>query len=260
MPTEHLIGADIAPLATFSMTNELATYPATNGNDKQPWNPMRSTTTGTVITLTWGGSVTLQAFGIHMHNLVGATVTLANGGGFSQVIAIPARTARGRCVDAWLDMRLLANTSAAVWTLTISGASANATIGEIVAVETASDLPWLVDGPLEIGERELAEIITTTYGVKRKLEYFVRIRMARGRTVEGIDQTMLYDLWKTVGGLNDPFLFVPNVDVNDAWLVEFDSDTIQWAHMAPDMNTSPVTGGIRPITVGLLELSGGLVP
>lgn len=251
MASEHLIGVNIAPLATFSMTNEHADYPAINGNDKAPWNPLKSSTSGSVITMTWGASVTLQAFAIHMHNLVGATVTLANGGGFSQVITIPARTSRGRCVDPWLDMREMAATSAATWTLTISGAASPMTIGEISAVATLSDAPFLVEGPVDFGEREIVEVIPTTYGVRHTFEYFVRIRSARGRLIVDTDRVIMYDLWKAVGGMNDPFLFIPNVDVNDAWLVEFDSDTIQWSRTTPEAS---------PITIGVVELSGGLVP
>lgn len=251
MASEHLLGVNVAPLATFSMTSEHADYPAINGNDKAPWNPMKATTTSTTITMIWGSSVTLQAFAIHMHNLVGATVTLTNIAFFNQVIAIPARTARGRCVDAWLDMRELANTASNQWNLTITGASGNVSIGEISAVATLSDAPFLVEGPVDFGEREIVEIIPTTYGVRHSFEYFVRVRSARGRLITEADRVIIYNLWKAVGGMNDPFLFIPNVDENDAWLAEFDSDTIQWSRTTPEAS---------PITIGITELSGGLVP
>lgn len=251
MAAEHLIGVNLATFATLSMTNEDLNYPATNGNNKMPWDPLKSTTVNTVITLTFSGDVTLEAFSIIHHNLVGATVDLANGVGFLQPIVIPARTSRGRCVNPWLDMRGLANTTDDVWTLTVAGALANVSIGEIVAVGTLSDLPLVVNEPPEFGERELVEIITTSYGVRRKLEYHTRMRHARGRLVEDVDQATVYALWQTVGGVTDPFLFIPDVDINDAWLAEFDSDTVQWSRSTPN---------VHPMSIGLTEVSGGLVP
>lgn len=247
----QLIGANIAPLATLSMDTPDLAYPASNGNNKKPWDPMRSTTTSVVITITFAIAKTLQALSIHMHNLEGATVTLTNTAGFSQVIAIPARTSRGRCVDAWLDMRAPLLTTAAVWTLTITGALANISIGELVAVETLSDLLFGGNDAVEQGEHEGLDIIPTTYGVKHKFEYETRARFARGRVMDDSDRALVYALWQIVAGMVDPFLFIQDVTQNDPWLAEFDEATIRWARMTPLMT---------PMTIGLTEVGAGLVP
>ncbi len=247
MAAKSLIGANVAVNATFSMTNQDGTYPATYGNDKDPANPLKSTTTSTVITITFSGNVVLQAIALINHNLVGATCTLANAAGYSQTITIPARTSDGQCVNAWRDMRLDANTTDDIWTLTITGASANVAIGEIVLVTTLSELNWRYG--VEFASIHPAIQLTTFYQSKVTYDTGIRVRRASGQLKKDTDKATLLSLWQQTKGPVLPFLLIPELANNDAWMVRFAEQELEWHPQAP-LATD--------VSVVVEELSSGL--
>ena len=248
MAAKSLIGANVAVNATFSMTNENATYPATNGNDKDPADPLKATTTSTVITITFSGNVVLQAIALINHNLVGSTCTLANAAGYSQTITIPARTSDGQCVNAWRDMRTDANTTDDIWTLTITGASANVAIGEIVLVTTLNELNWRYG--VEFAAIHPAIQLTTFYRSRLTYDTGIRIRRASGQLRKETDKATLLSIWQQAKGPVLPFLLIPELANNDAWMVRFTDDEFQWSPQAPLATNADVV---------LEELSSGLV-
>lgn len=228
------------------MTNQDSTYPATNGNDKEPANPLKSTTTGTVITMTFSGNVTLEAIAIINTNL-SVNATLANGNGYSQSIVSPSRTSDGQPVNGWRDMRTDANTTDDVWTLTISGNSANVAIGEILLISDLFELGWLYG--VEFAASHPAITITTFYGSKTMYDTGVRVRRANGTVNLESDRSALQTLWQATKGQVLPFLLVPEKAVNDAWCVRFSEAEFLWTMQGPTQTDMPMV---------LEELSNGL--
>lgn len=238
---------------TLSMTNADATFPAANGTDLDPGNVLKASTTSTVITLTHGASVTAQGFAIINHNLAGATVTLANTAAYSQTITIPARTADGQCVNAWRDMRTDPNTSAAVWTLTITGASANVAIGELVMVTSLRRVGWIVSVGGTAADFRFTwpkRILRTFYGARLVYDTGTRVRSAAGQTLTETDRAMFLAITQSAKGASVPFLFIPDSVVNDAWWVVIpDASEIGWTFQ---------TSTILEMSFALEELPSGL--
>lgn len=247
-PSDHTLTS-----ATLTMTNENATYPATNGNDLLAEKPLKATTTSTVITMTHSGNVTAAGFAIINHNLVGATVTLANPAGYSQTITIPARTSDGQCVNAFRDMRSDANRTDDVWTLTITGASANVAIGELVMVSSLRDLNWIWgngNGPELDYEHPHKSPGVTFYGKKIRYDTGVRIRSARGTIKRDTDRSTLLSLAQSSKGQITPWLFVPDVAVNDAWWVCLSEDSFRYVRQM--QNVSGASIAFREESMGLV--------
>jgi hypothetical protein len=245
---KSLVGANVAVNATFTMTNQDSTYPATKGNDKDPALPLKSTTTSTVITITFSGNVVLQAIALINHNLVGATCTLANAAGYSQTITIPARTSDGQCVNAWRDMRTDANTTDDIWTLTITGASANVAIGEILLVTTLNELNWRYG--VEFASTHPVIQLTTFYRSRLTYDTGIRVRRASGVLRKETDKATLLSLWQQTKGPVLPFLLIPELANNDAWMVRFTEDEFEWTPQGPLATDASVV---------VEELSSGLV-
>jgi hypothetical protein len=244
-------GDDAVSTAVISMTSPDVFYPATNLQGYDPANPTKATNTATVITITCSGSKTPEGFAIINHNLFGASVTLANGAGLSESITIPARTSDGQCVNAWHDLRLAANRTASVFTLSITGASANVAIGRLCLVTTMRELPWMGEGVgVGYGATWPVRELRTFYGSSMMYDTGIRVRSARGQTVQETDRVMLMTLAQSAKGVNIPFLFVPDEDVNDAWYVRLSQSTVD--------GLLRVDGVIADQSIGVTEVSMGL--
>jgi hypothetical protein len=217
---------DLMRDATLSATNEDSDYPVERlqvDDQDSPVFPFKSTTTGTVITIALPtGSGTPDGIAIIHHNLAGAPVTLANGVGFSEVIAIPPRTRSGLQPNVWFDMREMPNRNADEWTLTITGNSVNVAIGRIVLVgqDALAHAPFLVKTPTVRPER-LTTRLRTTFGHELVYDKGVRQRAMSGRTITDDHRVILENAWEAAAGTVTPFLLVPQHDENDAWWVRF---------------------------------------
>jgi hypothetical protein len=229
---------EILQSATLSMTNADTDYPAANGNDADPGKPLKATTTGTVITITFTGDKALKAVAlINTSNLTGATITLANPAGLSQAITYPARTGDGQAVHPWIDLRSVANATDDVWTITISGAAADVAIGEIVAVTSLRQLNWRwggTSGP-DLSFKWPTIRHKTFAGSKLVYRRGTRQRSARGvceRETDRASLLILHQMSQHPSYANDqgeiPFLFIPDAAVNDAWYVALDEDEMRW--------------------------------
>jgi hypothetical protein len=235
--------------ATVSMTNANASYPASNVKDDDPALPAKATATATTFTIALAGPApsTPDAFAIINHNLAGATVTLGTPSGFSQVITIPARTRSGLCVNALLDMRALSNRTSVDWTLTITGASAFVAIGRLVLVTTLRTLglrPGLSVNP----QRLAADPLRTFYGSEFRYDKAIRMREVAGELVSDTDRVTIETAHDAAKGSVLPFLFTPDIAVNDAWWVQFQSLT--YTRQAP--NVSPARCTAREVSMGLV--------
>ena len=253
MNGSHLAYADMDLIrdAALSATNENASFPIERvqvDDYESPSNPFKATTTASVITITFDDDETPDCLVIINHNLEGATVTLANGAGFSQAVAIPDRTRDGLCVNVFFDMRTFANRLDDVWTLTITGAAGNIAIGRLVMIATGGlqPVPWLVRTPTYRPDR-LSNSLRTHAGTELIHDKGIRIRHASGQTVDEDDRAVQEVAWDAARGRALPFLFVPDTDVNDAWWVRFDGPP-EWSY---------TTLEIAPTSMAVTELSMG---
>lgn len=205
MPAKSLIGVDVLPLASFSMTNQDADYPATNGNNRNPADPLKATTTSSTISFT---STALQALAIINHNLSTASL---NG----NAITIPARLADGQSVGAWIDLRTIGGSFSS---LAVTSSS-NVAIGEVVGVATLVEVYWRPDGSLTFEEDWPFDEITTFYQSRISYEKGIRLRRAIGTCMRDADRDSLRSVaLGTKGGLY-PFLLIPEQNKNDALYV-----------------------------------------
>lgn len=243
-PNEDFVGLGTT---TVSQTANDTAYPASNVQNNNPGDVAKSTATSTVYTITGAAPVTIEGFCIFNHNLEGATVTLTNGVGYSQVIAIPARRSSGAVVNAWLDCRGHANPTDDVWTLTITGAAANIQIGRLYLVSTWYELPHQWDIAWE-DERILVDPYETFYRHKVPYDTLTNQRRAKGKVVSAAAFDDLYDLYHAAKGRVTPWVMIPDYSVNDALYVQFTTPALQWRKQAP--NYTPVELQIEEASAG----------
>ena len=240
---------DFVALSTtaLSMTNPVTAYPAANLANKNPGLVAKASANNTVITMNGTSNVTIEGFCIFNHNLYGATVTLANGAGYSQTITIPARRSSGAVVNAWRDCRLDSNRTDDDWTLTITGAGANVEIGRLYLVEQWIEFPYQWDIEWE-DERILVEPMETFYRHKVIYDTLTNIRRAKGTVVSHTAFLQLYDLFHAAKGMYQPFPVIPDYTQNDALYMQFANSTLKWKYQAPNYT---------PVDVILAEASAG---
>lgn len=243
------VGVNILPDAVLTMTNEDVTYPATNGNDKKPEKPLKANAATTTITATWSGNKTIQTWAVINHNRPSTNVAIANAAGFSQNLALPARSADGACVNGFRDTRADAFPTDDIWTLGVATGTGNAAIGEIVACQTISELAWRHGVSFE-SRRPSKVVGTTFYGKVLQYDTGIVLRRARGIVIREADRQTILALWQATKGNVLPFLFIYDISVNDPWLVRFGVETAQWVRNAPN---------VSEMAVVLDEVASGLV-
>ena len=225
----------ITASATVALTAGAANaaFPLVNLYDLNPAKPFKATSGGCTITFTYGGATTLQAIAIILHNLVGATVALTNNAGMaSQAITIPANSADGLSVDPFKDLRAVASNSATVWTLTITGASANVAIGEVLLC--ASLRQFEVAREVTRGDRIPAKRDVTSFGVTLVYPLGVRNHRVAALTLLETERANLLTLFHGALGERRGFLVIPDLLVNDAYYMRFASDDFPWVHLTDE--------------------------
>jgi hypothetical protein len=235
--------ADLWTSASLSATNEDADYPDSNSQDYDPANPFKATTTASTITATHSSSARKLIALINTSNLVGATITA---GGVSVTPA--ARTADGQCVNVFKVLDLGAGTSTA---LAISGASVNVQIGRVVLASAIIELNWVWGGAGAVGEDSEwpTNEIPTHGGSVLLYEKGYRIRRASGRLMRESDRATWLALAQAAKGRVIPFLFIPDIDVNDCWYVRLAESSVRALKRMRN---------VTDVSIELEEVSSGL--
>jgi len=218
--------------ATVALTSGTANaaFPLVNLYDLNPAKVFKATGTSCTITFTYGGAQRWQAFALITHNLPGATVTLTNNGGMaSQPITVPSDAEDGLSVDPFLDLRYVTGNSATVWTLTITGASANVAIGEVVAASTLRQMP--VRWNLVQGEDIPVRRNRTAYGISLTYPLGVRSRRLSGTLIHEKFRADLLSLKRGALGVGRGFLVIPELLVNDAWFMRHTDTDNDWTRV-----------------------------
>lgn len=218
-PSDNIIAS-----ATISLTVGAVdtNYPLTNIQDGIPAKPAKTTGTAATFRATYGVAQTLEMTSFGPHNLAGATVTLTNNAGFSQVITVPANREDGLSINPFLDFSTLANRTATQWNLVISGASANIAIGEWQLITTRRTLQLLWG--LKDTETHRTIIHPTDYDAKLKYWMGTAQRHFIGRVNRETNRADILSLIRSAQGQYQGFVLVPESTVNEAFLVDLTTD------------------------------------
>lgn len=243
---------NIAPSATLSLLSgtAAAAFPLTNANDRLARTVFKSTGTGCVIRSHWSAPVTIEGLSLHYHKLAGATVTVSNPAGFSRALTIPANTLDGHCVDPWDDYRGLSNVTDDDWDITITGAATVVAFGEIVWMQTLSEI--LMDRGAIGNDLQTAIVQATDYHpMARVYGMGTRVRGFQGHITPGESAIDLLASHQDSRGPLRPIVVIPDSTVNDAL----------FAHLVANPHTyteAARTSGIREVDIQFIEAIRGL--
>lgn len=212
LPLVALPGDDAIWGASLSMSNEDASYPASNLKNDDPADVAKSTTTSTTITVTTS-SITPVAVALINTNAQSATF---NGDPFT----IPSLDPDGQRIHPWLDLRGSPVAPGTSWSIALSRSSGVVWCGRIVLVTAIYDLNLkygLQRGRLRPGAIE----IRTRLGTIIRHDAQIRTRWARGSVDRSESESLLHQLEASAKGSRLPFLVIPDELTNDAWFVTF---------------------------------------
>jgi hypothetical protein len=202
-----------------------ALYPVANLGLLQPFKPKPfKATSGTATPrATAAGAITLEAIAIIGHNLGGVSIGIQNGAGLSTSVTPQAAKVNGLWVNAYKDLRGLANRTSTTWTFPIAGAPANIAINKILLITTvrALNIRW---GPTS-GVRYPIDRLLTQMEVALDYELGVSGRPFRADMKNESDRIAMLTLADAAWGKSRVWWLVPDTDVNDCLLARFTDDT-----------------------------------
>lgn len=282
LPTDDLAGtyAEVSTSGSASLSgspgspvitgDEDPEYPAeyiaamsNTGHLNQASRPAKLLTTSGYWQLRYTTAITVRAAAVIYHNFdAGLPVVIEAGtggtvGSFSQAFTIPARVEDDWTISPWIEFASAQTYD--TWRLTISGTNSLALqVGRLLLVNQlrtlARDVRWGVDEgeehhyinhPTELN-------VDTFYDLGGKERDFVgEFAVNNAQTAE------LQALRRSAHGRIQPWLLIPDTNVNDAWLVRFVEDRFSRVRETPtrDNNANDVHN-IVPYRVR--EVSRGL--
>lgn len=240
LPSDDLAGsATTVEVGGGSPSQEDAEYPAENliaptntGHLNLPSRPAKLTTTSGYWELTFDAPITVRGVGLIYHNLdAGLDVTIEAGSGsplsFSQAITIPTHWENGWPPSPWVEFASAQTHS--VWRLSINGDNSEAVmVGRLLLLaqirDLENDVRWGVE---EVEEQGQVEHMTEG-GVETLYELWGPRRSFMGELALMDDTASeLITLYRTARNRIQPWLLIPDEDVNDAWFVRFQEP--QWS-------------------------------
>jgi hypothetical protein len=241
--------------ATWDVPNADPEYAAENVTDFNPQNVTKAGAATADLTISHGGGTPLIV-GIMNHNLPGRAVQLVavGGGGGTQSLTIPARSADDQCTNVFFDLRLTAGLNASNHAIAIQGGSGPPAIGRVCLPTAVYTVRWQVgkQGAVEY-EIEWPNNAERTY-LELDLTYDrgIRLRRAGGLFAREADRLIAQAVMMSSHGINKPFMFVPDITVNDCWYAKVDHTSLKWQQ-------KNATGNVLSVIFAVAELSMGLV-
>lgn len=236
LPTDDLL-ARLTPTITVtggSPSAEDTGYPITNWLARRPSKPSRLTTTTGGWIFDFLGAANVAAFSLQNHNFdSGMHVLLEwSSNNFSsvagsQVIPIPIWTEDGWSVSPWIEVT--GSPTYRYWRLTVSGSPENSqpiSLGRPVFLGALRDVGNDVRfGVVQSEEHKIVEMATaldveTIYalgGKRRALNGEIALRDLSPNE----DAQNFIALVRAATGRTLPWLLIPDINVNDAWMVRF---------------------------------------
>lgn len=223
--------------------------PTNTGHLNLPSRPAKLTTTSGSWVLSFGAPITVGAVALIYHNLdAGLDVTLDPDGGTPISITIPAWTE-----DDWSvsPFKTFSAQTSDQWTLSINGTNSRAVqVGRLLLFnalrDMENDVRWgvvetedfgLIEQPTELG-------IETIYDLGGKRRAF-----AGELALQNTEAGELITLYRSARGRILPWLLVPDVTINDAWLVRFEEP--RWSRTREMIQHNIFPFRVRELSRGL---------
>lgn len=255
LPSDDLAGTATTVVASAEDTG----YPALNliapsntGHLNLPSRPAKLTTTSGYWDLTFAAPIDVVAAALVYHNFDSGLsgVELDHGAG---TIPIPIPTKPGDDDDWTLSPWVAFNTvSSATWRLNVGGTNSQAVqVGRLLLLGTLRQLETDVRYGGEDQEGRLFLAQPTEVGIETLYDLFDVRRAFNGQF--GFRQTetdALRALWRSARNRIQPWLLIPDEDVNDAWFVRFEDDAYSRTAETIGFNTHPFR--VRELSRGLV--------
>jgi hypothetical protein len=223
--------------------------PTNTGHLNLPSRPAKLVSTSGTWTVSFASPVTLRAAALIYHNLdAGLDVTLEPGGGTPIAFTIPAHPEDGWPINPWVEFD--AQTSA-TWVLSINEAnSLDVDVGRLLLIENLkqldTDVRWGVeeteDFPLIEHATELG--VETLYELTGRRASFVGELKVRD-----YEAPSLISLARSARGRIQPWLLIPDEDVNRACLVRFVESA--WSRTRETVNFNTFPFRVKELSRGL---------
>jgi len=196
-------------------------YPRANAIDLVSHTVARFTGTTGTLRRTFAGTVTPEA--AIFVNTDATAIQLTNDAGLNLAVTIPSEPEDGLHLDPWIDLRGLANVTAAQWNAALTG-PAGVGLGEFLLVGTLRTL-YALWTPIP-SEDESHPVVhhETDYGVDLDFGFGVRVRGGVLTAREEDGRTAFLSLERAQRGRLRPWVLIPNHALNDALFVKFASD------------------------------------
>lgn len=258
LPSDDVAGTASSVTASAEDTD----YPAENlcpptntGHLNLPSRPAKLTSTSGTFTVTFDAPVTIGAMALIYHDLdAGLDVTLEPDGGTPIAITIPPHVEGGQegltpeTVNAWAEFDPQTSDT---WVLSINEAnSLNVVIGRLMLFEALrqleTDVAYGVQEVEEFGRIEHA----TELGVETLYDLPGRRRKYMGELkLRDSEAPSLVSLGRSARGRIQPWLLVPDEDVNDCCLVRFIEPA--WSRTRETINFNTFPFQVQELSRGL---------
>lgn len=214
--------SDLRSGDTISITagDEDTDYPKENVTDRKARTVGKFTGMSGTYRRTFSGAVEVVAAAFINTNAT--AIQLTNDQGLDEAITIPATPEDGIPIDPWIDIRDVANTTAAQWNAALTGPT-GVYLGEFLLVATLRSLDGLwTPQPVERDAHPSVHH-ETDGGVDLDLGLGVRTREADLTVRDDEGRAALLSLQRDQLGRVRPWLLIPNSGLNDAWFVKLTS-------------------------------------
>jgi hypothetical protein len=231
-------------------------YPASYLADGRPGRPAKLTTTSGSWVFDFGSAQRIDLVVLGAHNLSAVSIegnasNVWTSPAFSADLVIPTRTADGHSVNAWVDLTTESGYSASgfqYWRLVVSGSDPCA-VGELWLGQTirTTDRGYALgftisETPATIAHRTefLIPLVYALGSRERRLALTFRARSAGA--------VALREWYRSMQGPGLTSIFIPDVNVNDAW----------WIRHAGDYSEAVPYAEARDVSMNLTEHATGV--
>lgn len=190
-------------------------------------------------------------------NWAGLTVALTNNGGMATQNRTFINPGDGLQINGWWDLRDVAGTLATQWTIAVTGAPDQVTLGAILPIVSwdAFKIRW----GYSIGH--VRPVISHRTSHQKRLVYRVPVkyRTFKGQAFWSEDRDGVRALHEQTHGSFTPFAFIPDVDDPDAFLVQFTEEPNEETYEFHQGSFEAATAsGITPMPIQLEEVNAGV--
>lgn len=257
LPSDDLAGT----ASSVTGSAEDSGYPAeylvaddTTGHLNLPSRPAKLTTTTGYFDLAFSSPITVRAAAVIYPRVTSGLsgVTLIGGGGaFTQPITIPTSPQTGDdwMLSPWVEFASAQTYNA--WRLNFANASSDPIqVGRLLLLGQLRELETDLRYGLEEQEERSTIEHATEFGVETIFDmYGVRRRCSGEMGLRDDETADLRALWRNARNRVQPWLLIPDADVNDAWFVRFENNAFSRTLETVGFHTLPFS--VREVSRGM---------